>query len=74
MFTYAFLKQVSGVVLVFDVTSEESFKSLPFWMENIHENANVDVPIVLVGNKIDLVDDRKVSTQQAEDFAAKEQI
>ena len=74
MFTYAFLKQVSGVVLVFDVTSEESFKSLPLWMEHIHENASVDIPIVLVGNKIDLVEDRKVSTQQAEDFAAKEQI
>ena len=74
MFTYAFLKQVNGVVLVFDVTSEESFKSLTVWMEHIYENASFDIPIVLVGNKIDLVEDRKVSTQQAEDFAANKQI
>ena len=30
-------------------------------MKTIHENANEKVPIILVGNKEDLVNDRKVS-------------
>ena len=58
---FQFLKYMKGVVLVFDVTNEESFKSLSVYMEKICEHAGVDIPIVLVGNKVDLVEDRKVS-------------
>jgi len=43
-----------AVVLVFDVTRLESYHSLETWIQEIKANIKADVPIVLVGNKIDL--------------------
>ncbi len=57
-----------GCLLVFDVTNPASFNSLPEWIKEIEENAG-KIPTLLVGNKIDLVDDRKVSKADAEKFA-----
>jgi small GTP-binding protein len=43
-----------GVILVYDVTSQESFDSLESWFNEIESAAPAGVPVVLVGNKVDL--------------------
>jgi Ras-related protein Rab-11A len=35
------------------------------WIEEVHRHTPADLPIVLVGNKSDLIDQRKVSREQA---------
>ncbi len=48
---------VSGVVMVFDLTSPESFRNIPNWIEEFKENStkdSKDVALILVGNKLDL--------------------
>jgi small GTP-binding protein len=50
-----FFKLCHGVVLVFDVTDEKSFKDLEIWVTEIKENGHSYEKIMLVGNKIDLV-------------------
>jgi len=58
-----------GGLVVFDVTSRESFENLDSWMEEIQKNCT-KIPIILVGNKIDLKK-RKVTKEEGKKYAAK---
>ena len=49
-------------LLVYDITRKSSFDNLEMWLETITENAREDIVILLIGNKIDLVDEREVTT------------
>ncbi len=57
-----------GTVLVFDLTNSASFEHLPQWIEEVRSNIKADVPILLVGNKSDLVDQRAVSIEEISNF------
>jgi len=39
------------------------------WLESIYQHADPSITKVLVGNKIDLEDDRKVSSEEAKSLA-----
>lgn len=58
----------AGGVLVYDITNRNSFNSLDYWLKQIRQNAG-DIPVTLAGNKIDIADQRKVSTEEAKKFA-----
>ena len=45
-------QKVQGIILMYDITNRESFERLNMWLNIIKEMAN-DIPIILVGNKID---------------------
>lgn len=52
--------------IVFSVDSRESFNCVDDWLVTLRESKN-DIPfIVLVGTKIDLIDDRKVTREEGE--------
>lgn len=57
-----------GAILLFDLTNRESFDHIPKWIEEVKSNAG-EIPMLLVGNKSDLVNERSVSRQEAEAFA-----
>ncbi len=52
-----------GAVLVFDLTNSSSFKHIPQWIEDVRSNVKSEIPLLLVGNKRDLIDQRKVSLE-----------
>jgi small GTP-binding protein len=54
-----------GIVLMFDVTSEDSFRNIKQWVKSIKDISGDKICIVLVGNKIDDVNKRKVSEIEA---------
>lgn len=56
-------------LLVFDLTAAISFESVQKWLDEIRTNANENIRVVLVGNKADLVDRRKVRKEAALEFA-----
>ncbi|MHA1522706.1 MAG: Rab family GTPase [Promethearchaeota archaeon] len=58
----------SGALFLYDITRPDTLENISDWT-NIVREKNGDIPIVLAGNKIDLVDDRKVSAEQAEEIA-----
>ena len=59
-----------GFILLFDITNKESFDILKEKYHRIIKGKhNIEVPIVLVGNKIDLESERKVSFEEAAEFA-----
>jgi len=57
-----------GGVLVYDITNRNSFNSLDHWLKQIRQNAG-DIPLVLAGNKIDILDQRKVTEEEGRAFA-----
>lgn len=57
-----------GILLVYDVSDENSFLNVRNWMRQIDQNAAENVNRVLIGNKCD-VDDRKVSYEQGKALA-----
>eukprot|EP01064_Diplonema_japonicum_P024096 TRINITY_DN34576_c0_g1_i1.p1 TRINITY_DN34576_c0_g1~~TRINITY_DN34576_c0_g1_i1.p1 ORF type:complete len:204 (+),score=24.02 TRINITY_DN34576_c0_g1_i1:43-654(+) len=70
--TSAYYRGAHGVILVYDITDEESFEKLDSWMEEIDNYKSFpDVVKLLVGNKTDLEASRKVSASRAEEFARK---
>ena len=50
---------------MFDLTKSDSFDHISNWIEEVHRHTPADLPIVLVGNKSDLVDQRQVTREQA---------
>jgi small GTP-binding protein len=51
-----FYKGSKAAIIVFSHTDAESFNKIPEWHEDIKSHVG-DLPIVLFGNKIDLVED-----------------
>ena len=63
--TLSFYKQAQGVILCFDVTNANSFKNVRIWLESINTHADENIAKILVGNKIDCEEDRKISQHDA---------
>ena len=58
-----------GIIVVFDVTDQESFSNVKQWLHEIDRYAPSNVKKLLVANKIDLASKRAVPTEQAAAFA-----
>ncbi|MFX1315193.1 MAG: GTP-binding protein [Promethearchaeota archaeon] len=57
-----------GALLIFDLTNSASFEHLPQWIEEIRTNVKNEIPLLLVGNKSDLVEERVVSIEEINNF------
>lgn len=53
-----FYRRANGIVLVYDLQNQESFNHVENWMKQIRQKADPGIDIVLVGNKLDLVDEQ----------------
>ena len=67
--TSSYYKGCHGCFIVYDITNEASFQSISTWYEQAVKEAGKDVSIILVGNKCDLENERKVSKEQGEEKA-----
>ena len=64
-----YIKKAHGILLMYDITDQNSFNNIKNWMETINENAGSKMPIVLIGNKCDLNDERKISKKIGKNLA-----
>jgi len=63
----SYIRDSAVAIVVYDVTSRESFDGADKWMEDVRQERSGDeVIIVLVGNKTDLADKRQISFEQGE--------
>eukprot|EP00826_Nyctotherus_ovalis_P033932 TRINITY_DN2774_c0_g1_i1.p1 TRINITY_DN2774_c0_g1~~TRINITY_DN2774_c0_g1_i1.p1 ORF type:complete len:201 (+),score=46.75 TRINITY_DN2774_c0_g1_i1:48-605(+) len=67
--TESYYKKAFGILLAYDITDLDSFKSVDNWIKSIKDKGNAIMEVVLVGNKTDLKDDRKVSTTMGQKLA-----
>jgi small GTP-binding protein len=63
-----YYREASAAIVVFDVTNPSSFEALSDWISNFQSVAGAEAVIVIVGNKIDLVDTQKVTNVEAEQW------
>ena len=63
-----YYRDAKGAILVYDITNPVSFQNLDRWIDELEENLGRKIPVLLVGNKIDLPD-RKVSQEDGQKFA-----
>lgn len=59
-----------GALILYDVTRPSSFQNVKSWVEELNQFLPKAIPCVLVANKIDLEDIRKVSKEAGEELAA----
>ncbi|XP_007564239.1 ras-related protein Rab-12 isoform X2 [Poecilia latipinna] len=69
--TSAYYRGAKGIVVVYDITKQETFEDLPKWMKMIDKYASEEAELLLVGNKLDCETDRIISKQQGERFASR---
>jgi len=58
-----------GILLVYDITDEQSFTNIRNWMRQIEQHASDSVNKILIGNKCDMVEKRKVETAKGQQLA-----
>lgn len=58
-------------VVVYDITSPESFAKAQYWVKELQKHGSPDIVMALVGNKADLDEKREVTTQDGIDCAEK---
>ena len=77
--TLNYFKETEGIILMYDITKRESFDNVEAWINSIKESIgsshSSEYVIILMGNKLDLVDEnsnkRKVTEYEAEDICNK---
>ena len=71
--TNLFLK-VQGVLLVYDLTNEESFDNLKSWVKLIKDECGKQMQMLIVGNKNDLDEQRVIDKNIASEYAKEEKL
>ena len=64
-----YYNQVDGILFVYDITKEDSFKIIESWFDEVKTKAINTLCGVLIGNKSDLEDEREVSTEDGKKLA-----
>ncbi|MFW9974372.1 MAG: GTP-binding protein [Candidatus Thorarchaeota archaeon] len=66
-----FYRGARGGLLLYDVTRRRTFLNIENWKDEAFKNLDREIPLVLVANKVDLVDSRVVHTEEGEEYAKK---
>ncbi|CAA3018782.1 ras-related RABD2a-like [Olea europaea subsp. europaea] len=67
--TSSYYRGAHGIIIVYDVTDQESFNNVKQWLNEIDRYASENVNKLLVGNKCDLAENRAVPYETAKAFA-----
>lgn len=70
----SFFDGANGALVVFDLSRQRTFDELEEWLSDLREFAGVDTPFILIGNKVDLIEDigESFDFKSTEDFAKRE--
>jgi small GTP-binding protein len=64
-----FYRNSSLAIIVYAINSRESFKNIDMWLKELRTNSSPDTKVILIGNKIDLEDERQIKTEEGKLFA-----
>jgi Ras-related protein Rab-8A len=67
--TTAYYRGAMGILLVYDITNRGSFLNIQGWNGNIEQHASEGVNKILIGNKRDWTDQRKVTEEEGQELA-----
>ena len=64
-----FYRNSSLAIIVYTVTDRASFDNIDLWYKELRTHSNPNVKVFLIGNKIDLENERKISTEEGQRYA-----
>ena len=67
--TSAYYKGSKGCFIVYDITNPQSFEDIQKWYEEIIRSGDKGVSVILVGNKCDLENERKITKEMGKNKA-----
>ena len=70
----SYYRGAMGALLVYDITKTKSFENIEKWLQELREHGQPNMALMLIGNKTDLAKMREVKTEDAANFAEKEQM
>ena len=65
------MKGAEGIILMYDVTKRSTFEAITDWVQSIKEAKGENFPVVLIGNKCDLNEEREIDKEEGENEAKK---
>ncbi len=72
--TAAHYRKSVGALVVYDITKRQTFENVVKWIKELKANAEPDIVVMIVGNKVDICDEdpsaRKVTREEGEKLAA----
>ena len=71
--TQSFFRNADGILYIFDLTEKKTFEGVKQWLID-SESYNLNIKKILVGNKVDLVEKRKVEKEIIDNFVKKIQL
>lgn len=64
-----YYRGAAAAVIVFDITSQDSFNKAKSWVKELQRQGNPNMIMALSGNKADLAEGRAVTTEDAQAYA-----
>ena len=65
-----YMRQGEGIIIVYDITDTNSFESVKFWVEEVHQLRSDSPPIFIIGNKADLEELRAIPRETGRAYAS----
>ena len=65
------IKNSLGLILVYSINNKKSFENCEEWLNEIKRNNIKNIPIILIGNKCDLEEEREVDKEEGLNYANK---
>ena len=70
----SYYRGAAGAALVYDITKKSSFESIDRWLTELRQHGQDNMTLMLIGNKTDLAKMREVQTEDAANYAEREQM
>ena len=64
-----YFREAALAIIVYSIDRRESFINLNTWLKEVHLLCNPDIKLFLIGNKVDLEDNREVLFEEAKKYA-----
>ena len=66
-----YYRDINAAILCFDITSQDTFEQLDFWIKDLKTHAPANYTLIVCGTKADLDSIREVSSADAESWCSK---
>ncbi|XP_070546754.1 uncharacterized protein [Ptychodera flava] len=64
-----YYRKANAALLVYDITAPDTFTAIKSWVEELQRNVDDKIVICVLANKSDLVEHRKVTTEEGRSYA-----